>query len=80
MKDARYGVMEYLLNNMNGSMKTDLCEGSQLLAVQRGDDTCYVGADEWTDKNGKVVLLGSGRLRNDIERCLYGSEKYWVSL
>ncbi len=80
MKDARYGVMGYLLGNMNDSMTVDLCDESRLLAVHRGDDTCYVGADEWTDINGKVALLSSGKLRNDIERCLYGSEKYWVSL
>ena len=80
MKDARYSVMGYLLENMNDSMTVDLCDGSRLLAVHRGDDTCYVGADEWTDRNGKVALLSSGELRNDIERCLYRSEKYWVSL
>ena len=80
MKDARYGVMGYLLENMNGSMAVDICDESRLLAVHRNTDTCYVGAGEWADKNGKVVLLGSGKLRNDIERCLYRSEKYWVSL
>jgi len=80
-KDERYGVMGYLLSNLdkNGGFEIEVCKGSQLLAVKRGGDLCYVGADGITERSGAVVLLGGGsRLKNDVERCLGNSGKYWV--
>lgn len=77
MRDARYVVMGYLLSNLdeNGGIEITVCEGSEILRIERnnfrnGAGVCYVGADEWTLKNGNVVVLGAGTLRNDVERCL----------
>lgn len=80
-KDERYGVMGYLLSNLDkkGGFDIERCEGSQLLAVRRGRDLCYVGADGAAGMNGAVVLLGNGsRLKNDVERCMANSGKYWI--
>ncbi len=71
-------MMVDLLENMTGIIEVALCKEPHLLAVYRGEDTCYVKADEWAE-NGKVALTGSEGLRNDIKRCLYGLEKYLVS-
>ena len=78
MKDARYGVMAQLLGNMYCILKIVVFNEPQLLAVHRGDDVCYVETDKRFDMNGKIALLSFGKLRNDIERCLSGSEKYMV--
>lgn len=71
MRDARYEVVDYLKSNMNGrEVEINLCSKCQLIEVRENNTPCYVGADEWTLKNGNVVVLGAGKLRNDIERCL----------